>query len=174
MDGAGPGWADGTICRVGIPCAAFLAPSPWLLLSRRLFGFVSMTTCDLAQRLGDGAEMYRTVTCACLVVRLASVRSGRPWGGLLGFLVLAARWNRFREARVGGDLPVRRRACGLPHGMLAFQLPVLSAPGSASAVVQCHIVRIEGCGGMVITSCSLFIKPCAVCGWLDNMACYAF
>lgn len=50
--------------------------------------------------------------------------------GFLGFLVLAARWIRFREARVEGVLPVRQRACGLPHGMLAFQLPELSPPGS--------------------------------------------
>lgn len=100
---AGLGWAglDGTICRVVLlPCAAFLAASPWLLLSRRLFGFTSMTTCDLAQRLGDGAEMYRTVTCACLVVRLASVRSGRLWVASW----VSSCWDSFREARVEGGL----------------------------------------------------------------------
>lgn len=54
-----------------------------------VFGFISMTTCDLAQRLGDGAEevdvLYvRIRTCACPVVRLASVRSGRLWVWPLG------------------------------------------------------------------------------------------
>lgn len=87
-----------------------------------------------------------------LMVRLASVRDGRLWAGLLGFLVLAARWNRFRKARVEGDLPVRQQAGGLPHGMLAFQLPGLLPPGSASAAIQRHIVRIEGHVGVGIIS----------------------
>lgn len=68
-----------------------------------------MTTYDLAQRLGDGRWRYTLwIHAQGLMVRLASVRDGRLWVGLLSFLVLAARWKKFREARVEGDLPVRQ------------------------------------------------------------------
>lgn len=58
--GPGLGWAelDGTICRVGLPCAAFLAASPWFVAFAASF-LVYLDDdlrCDLAQRLGDGAE----------------------------------------------------------------------------------------------------------------------
>lgn len=65
------------ICRVGLPCAGVLSGRACLfaLLLRCILSYISMTTYDLAQRLGDGdVGMY---TWASLVRSEVDVRAER-------------------------------------------------------------------------------------------------